>query len=164
MRMISLERRLFFKKREERFQHEFDYLQPVIRELKHMLLPWPEIENKTHIYGGTEFRIFNKSIGHIHGNGLLDLPFRHALRHKILKLGLAEIHPFASKLNWVSVRLNKCEDIGNAKKLLLISYWMKVRDRLEISTDVKNFIVKEIKKISLEQELLTEMCFITFDK
>jgi len=157
--MISLEKRMFFKKREERYQQEFESLQPLIKKIIQMVTDWPEIEKRTHLYGGTEFVIFNKNIGHIHGNGILDLPFRHTLREKLMQRGMADLHPFANKMQWLSIRVSSIEDIVKARKMLLISYWMKAKKSLHVSNQVQSFIYSEIKNLSLEQELLKDMSF-----
>ena len=41
---------------------------------------WPDVEAHPHRFGGTEYRIGKREIGHIHGGALVDIPFPAKLR------------------------------------------------------------------------------------
>ncbi len=48
------------------------------------ILPWPGVTTRIHRFGGTEFTLNavsgHREIGHLHENGLLDIPFSRPLR------------------------------------------------------------------------------------
>lgn len=42
---------------------------------KRELLSWPGVTVHDHRFGGLEFRVNGREMGHMHGNELADLPF-----------------------------------------------------------------------------------------
>jgi len=51
---------------------------------------WPEVAAHPHRFGGTEYRLGKRELGHIHGDALVDLPFPKKARDKIVAAGRAE--------------------------------------------------------------------------
>lgn len=124
-------------KQEELNKKKFPERQPLIKMLINEVSKWPEIEIHTHLYGGTEFRLFNKSIGHIHSNGMLDLPFVKDVRKRLLEENLVELHHVNQTMNWVIKQIDCEDDLKIAKSLLLLSYCIKGQvyfDRFEQSS------------------------------
>ena len=112
-------------KQEEYNKVAFPERQQPIQKLIRNISQWPEIEIHGHTYGGTEFRLFNKSIGHIHSNGMLDLPFVKTLRKALLDKDLVQLHHVHSSINWVSYSIQTNQDLEKAELLLLVSYCVK---------------------------------------
>lgn len=129
---------------EEEDKKKYASLQPLIASLSHEVYDWPEIEKHNHIYGGEEFRLFNRSIGHIHANGLLDLPFVKELRQVLLEEKWAVLHHVHSTTTWVSKQIQTEKDIEHAKSLLLLSYWIKGCDYFDKSENSREFIIKNL--------------------
>ncbi len=48
---------------------------------------WQEVEIRPHRYGGLEFRLGKRELGHIHGDALVDIPFPKAVRNEIVAAG-----------------------------------------------------------------------------
>jgi hypothetical protein len=48
----------------------------IIENIKKEILSWPCVTSKPHRFGGLEFRINERELGHVHGDRLADLPFR----------------------------------------------------------------------------------------
>jgi hypothetical protein len=46
----------------------------IVEAIKKEVLSWPGVTARAHDFGGTEFRVRSKEIGHIHGNNMVDLP------------------------------------------------------------------------------------------
>lgn len=44
-------------------------------EIKNALLSWPGVTAHPHQFGGTEYQLGRREIGHIHGDVLVDIPF-----------------------------------------------------------------------------------------
>jgi hypothetical protein len=112
-------------KQEELNKVVFSERQEHIQQLINNVKEWPEIETHAYIYGGTEFRLFNKSIGHVHSNGMLDLPFVKHLRKVLLEKNLVQIHHVHSTINWVSYLIENPEKTKEAEHFLLLSYCIK---------------------------------------
>jgi hypothetical protein len=66
------------------------------------LLKWDGIEAHPHRFGGTEFRIGKREIGHIHGDSLVDIPFPMKIRNEIVAAGEASPHHILPETGWVS--------------------------------------------------------------
>ena len=91
------------------------------------LLSWPGVTTCIHRFGGVEFVLGRREIGHLHGNGLLDIPFTRALRDEAVASGLAHPHHIFPGSAWVSFYLHTAEDVPNALLLLRWNYdrWQK---------------------------------------
>jgi Family of unknown function (DUF5519) len=83
---------------------------------------WPGVEARPHRFGGTEFRLGRREIGHVHGDHLLDIPLPHRLRDEVVADGRAEPHHVLPESGWVSVRLRKEADVERGIGLLRVSY------------------------------------------
>jgi len=83
---------------------------------------WEEIEHAPHRFGGTEFRVGRREIGHVHGDSLVDIPFPRHVRDELVRSGEAEPHHILPKSGWVSVFLRNPDDVERAIRLLRKSY------------------------------------------
>jgi len=83
---------------------------------------WPGVEAHPHRFGGTEFRLGRREIGHVHGDHLIDIPLPRRLRDEVVADGRAEPHHVLPESGWVSVRLRKDADVERGLELLRISY------------------------------------------
>jgi hypothetical protein len=61
------------------------------------VLKWAHVEKHPHRFGGNEYRIGKRELGHIHGDQLLDIPFPVAVRNEVIAAGRAEKHMFCRK-------------------------------------------------------------------
>lgn len=41
---------------------------------------WPDVTVHPHRFGGTEYRLGRRELGHIHGDALVDIPFPKRVR------------------------------------------------------------------------------------
>jgi len=83
---------------------------------------WEEVEIRPHRYGGLEFRLGKRELGHVHGNALVDIPFPKTVRDEIVAAGDAEPHHILPNSGWVSVFLRANEDVDRAIGLLERSF------------------------------------------
>ena len=90
---------------------------------------WPEVEIRPHRYGGLEFRLGKRELGHIHGDALVDIPFPKAVRNEIVAAGEAEPHHILPNSGWVSVFLRSNKDVEKAIALLERSFQLAVEHR-----------------------------------
>jgi hypothetical protein len=86
------------------------------------LLQWPGVEAHPHQFGGTEYRLGQREIGHIHGDSLLDIPFPTRVRNEVVAAGRAEPHHVLPDSGWVSFYLREAGDVEQAIALLRESY------------------------------------------
>jgi hypothetical protein len=83
---------------------------------------WDEVEIRPHRYGGLEFRLGKRELGHIHGDALVDIPFPKSVRDEIVAAGEAEPHHILPNSGWVSVFLRQDADVERAIGLLERSF------------------------------------------
>jgi hypothetical protein len=93
------------------------------------LLTWNGMETHPHRFGGTEFRIGKREIGHIHGDSLVDIPFPNKVRDEIVAAGEANPHHILPETGWVSFYLREEVDIVRAIELLKRSYEIALKQK-----------------------------------
>ena len=83
---------------------------------------WPGVTVQPHRFGGVEYGIGKREIGHIHGDQLVDIPFPKKMRDEIVAEGRAEPHHILPETGWVSCYLQQEADVENVIALLRQSY------------------------------------------
>jgi hypothetical protein len=86
------------------------------------LLSWPGVTSKPHRFGGVEFRVAQHEIGHVHGNGLADLPFPLRMRQELVAAGKASPHHVLPNTGWVSRQIRSPDDIPAVLDLFRLNY------------------------------------------
>jgi Family of unknown function (DUF5519) len=84
--------------------------------------PLPGVTAGPHRFGGTEYRVGRREIGHVHGNALVDIPFPKKVREELVAAGRAERHHILPESGWVSVYLREPADVDLAIELLGYSF------------------------------------------
>ncbi len=93
------------------------------------LLGWPHVEAHPHRFGGTEYRIGKRELGHIHGDYLVDIPFPTKVRNEVIAAGLAEPHHILPDSGWVSLYLREAADIDRAVELFRRSFELTIQQK-----------------------------------
>ena len=83
---------------------------------------WPGVAARPHRFGGVEYGIGKREIGHIHGDHLVDIPFPKKVRDEIVAAGRAEPHHILPETGWASFYLRQESDVEQAIALLKESY------------------------------------------
>jgi hypothetical protein len=98
------------------------------------LLAWEGVAQEPHRFGGVEFCLGKREIGHIHGDWLVDIPFPTKVRDEVVAAGLADPHHILPNSGWISRYLRQPEDVDTALALLRRSYEFatKQRDRRSV--------------------------------
>lgn len=92
------------------------------QEIYETVTHWEEVEHAPHRFGGTEYRVGHREVGHVHGDSLVDIPFPLQVRDELLKNREAEPHHILPQSGWVSVFLRNPVDVERAIRLLRRSY------------------------------------------
>lgn len=64
----------------------------VQERIRAAVLAFEGVSEHAHRFGGTEFRLGKREIGHVHGDSLVDIPFPTRIRHELVAVGRAEAH------------------------------------------------------------------------
>ena len=90
---------------------------------------WPGVSAHPHRFGGQEYRLGKREIGHVHGSWLVDIPFPKTVRDEVIRRGEAEAHHVLPDSGWVSIYLRSETDVDRAILLLRRSYELAVQQR-----------------------------------
>jgi hypothetical protein len=85
------------------------------------------ITAQPHRFGGTEYRLGRREIGHVHTDHLVDIPFPKKFRDALVASGRAEPHHILPESGWVSIHLNQASDVEQAIELLLYSFEIAIK-------------------------------------
>ncbi len=83
---------------------------------------WLGVTAHPHRFGGTEYRLGKRELGHIHGDHLIDIPFPKKVRDEIIAASRAEPHHILPDSGWISFYLNEPTDVDQAIELFRKSF------------------------------------------
>jgi hypothetical protein len=86
------------------------------------VLSWPGVIAEPHRFGGEEYRLGKRELGHIHGDYLVDIPFPSKVRDEIVAAGLAQPHHILPNSGWISFYIREPADVDRAIALLRQSF------------------------------------------
>ncbi|WEK18241.1 MAG: DUF5519 family protein [Candidatus Pedobacter colombiensis] len=98
------------------------YLLDWFDEIEYEVLSWEGTSVSMHKYGGLQFNCRGKEIGHLHGNGLLDVLFTREIKQQLLDKGRIQPHHVFEKSGWISFYIVNYYDKAYAEELLMIAY------------------------------------------
>jgi hypothetical protein len=105
----------------------------ISEKIKNEILEWPSVTAEPHKFGGIEFRLNKREMGHIHGDRLADLPFPMKTRNELVNSGRVSPHHVFPQSGWVSYWITKGEnDIPSVVELFRMRY-----DQLKPKTSLK---------------------------
>ena len=94
-----------------------------IREtIQKTVMSWPGVTERPHRFGGIQFSLGERELGHLHGDSMADLPFTRAVRDELIAAGRARPHHVLPDSGWVTYRLSSAADVPGAIALFRLSY------------------------------------------
>jgi Family of unknown function (DUF5519) len=94
----------------------------IARQIEQIVANWPGVTVEPHRFGGIEFRIGRRELGHLHGDRLADLPFPVQVRDELIAAGKAERHHVLPNSGWVSRRIHGVGDVRSVVELFHLNY------------------------------------------
>lgn len=82
---------------------------------------WPGVSEAPGRFNSVAFRYGKREIGHIHRNGIADLPFTRTIHDELIAQGRAEPHQAGSR-GYVSVPMRTEIDVPNIVELFRMNY------------------------------------------
>lgn len=83
---------------------------------------WDGVEARPYRFGGVEFRVHHREIGHVHVGGVADLLMPVRLRRDLVAAGRAEPHRTQPHSGWISFRIRSEHDVPAAVGLFRLNY------------------------------------------
>ncbi len=94
----------------------------VAKQIERVVASWPSVTVEPHRFGGVEFRVGRRELGHLHGSRLADLPFPVQVRRQLVAEGRAEPHHIMPESGWVSVYISGEHDVASVVALFRLNY------------------------------------------
>jgi len=97
----------------------------IVREVS----AWDGVTVAPHRFGGLEFRVGRRELGHLHGSRVADLPFPVRVREGLVAAGDAELHHVLPESGWVSYYI-RGGDVAHVVGLFRLNYerpWLTSR-------------------------------------
>jgi Ni,Fe-hydrogenase I large subunit len=83
---------------------------------------WEGVSTHEHRFGGVEFRLGRREIGHLHGARWADLRFQKRIRDMLVETGRAQPHHVLPDTGWVSKQIRDDADVAEVIELFRLSY------------------------------------------
>jgi hypothetical protein len=93
------------------------------------LTEWEGVSTAPHPFGGVEYRLDTRELGHIHDDHLVDIPFPKKVRDEVVNAGLAEPHHILPETGWISFYLREEMDVQKVIALLRRSYEIALKQK-----------------------------------
>ncbi len=114
--------------------------------LEETVASWPQISVYPHRFGGREFRLAKAEIGHVHDEGIVDIPFPLSVHDALVAEGLAEEHRWIPNSGWTTFRVRTDQDLQHAVWLMRLSYFRYV---LRTASDPRKQFVEASQELKL---------------
>jgi hypothetical protein len=104
----------------------------ILAQIQREVGSWDGVTMGPHRYGGIEFRVGRRELGHLHGSRLADLPFPVAVRNELIASGSAERHHILPTSGWVSRWIRGEADAEGVIELFRLNYerpWLRRESR-----------------------------------
>lgn len=114
--------------------------------LEEVVASWPHISVHPHRFGGREFLLGSAEVGHVHQNGIVDIPFPRSVRDALLAENLAAEHHWVPDSGWVTFHVGGKEDFDHAVWLMRLSY---LRYALKTAAAPRELLEQESAELQL---------------
>ena len=95
----------------------------ILERIRDEILSWSGVTVEPHRFGGIEFRLDKREMGHIHEDRLADLPFPMKTRNELVNSGRVSPHHVLPQSGWISYWITKGEnDIPTVVELFRMRY------------------------------------------
>jgi hypothetical protein len=110
-----------------------------VTELVDEVGSWPGITVGDHRFGGTEWRVGPREIGHVHAWGMLDIAYLRALRDALIDEELTGVHHLLDESGWTTFYIRTPDDYDHARWLVRLSYLYHVNVLKKTSAGAEEF-------------------------
>lgn len=82
---------------------------------------WEGVTTHEHRFGGIEFRLGRRELGHLHGS-IADLPFPRRVRDELVATGRARPHHVLPDSGWVTAPMRTASEVAGVIELFRQNY------------------------------------------
>ncbi|TWR30285.1 hypothetical protein FPZ43_04930 [Mucilaginibacter pallidiroseus] len=99
--------------------HVLGYIDTIEAEL----MRWQGMRLTIHKYGGIQFNYHGKELGHIHSNGLLDMPLSRKQKHQLMQQhATVQDHHTFKGTGWISLFIKAEGDVQLTMSIFQLAY------------------------------------------
>jgi hypothetical protein len=95
--------------------------QTVVEIVREVVEKWEGVTTHDHRFGGVEFRLGRRQLGHLH-RSFADLPFPRRVRDELVRDGRAQPHHILPESGWVTVPMRTAIDVQHVVELFRQNY------------------------------------------
>ena len=97
---------------------------------------WQGVTTHDHRFGGVEFRLGRRELGHLHRT-FADLPFPRPVRDELILAGRAKPHHILPESGWVTVPMRTAAEVQNVIALFRENYdrYQRTRNSMPSQSD-----------------------------
>ncbi len=92
-----------------------------VETVRQAVASWEGVTIHDHRFGGVEFRLGRRELGHLH-RSFADLPFTRRIRDELVGAGRARPHHILPESGWVTVPMLTATEVQNVIALLRENY------------------------------------------
>ena len=126
-------------------------------KIRNAVAGWEGIAEHDHRFGGTEFTLGKVEIGHLHSNGLADIPFTRKVRDQLVTETKALPHHILPESGWISFFVRNEGDADHAIWLFRLSYLHKLSTRARRESPKLDLLRDELATLNLSDDLRTAL-------
>ena len=119
---------------------------------------WEGVTVADHRFGGTEFRVGPREIGHVHEWGMVDIAYLKALRDQLIAEGETGVHHLLAESGWTTFYVESSDDYEHARWLLWLSYLYHVKIVQRTPAGAEEYasvdVDAEVAKLDLSEAVL----------
>lgn len=90
--------------------------------LEDAVCEWKNVSVAPHKYGGTQFNVNGFELGHLHGNGLLDVQLNRSMKKELMAHTSVLDHHVFKNSGWISLWIKDSSDCELALSVLSKAY------------------------------------------
>jgi hypothetical protein len=95
---------------------------PITAQITREVAGWEGVTVAPHRFGGIEFRVGRRELGHLHGSHLADLPFPVRVRERLVAEHQAQPHHILPDSGWVSHVIEDASDVAAVIALFRLNF------------------------------------------
>lgn len=85
-----------------------------IEVIENELATWPDVTITLHRFGGLQFNYFDKEIGHIHSDGIVNILFSKKIKQVMMRASLVSEHHIFKNSGWIGFYIHSANDVERA--------------------------------------------------
>jgi hypothetical protein len=95
--------------------------QTAVEIVRQAVEKWDGVTTHDHRFGGIEFRVGRRELGHLH-RSFADLPFPRRIRDELVHAGRARPHHILPESGWVTVPMRTASEVQDVIELFRDNY------------------------------------------